>query len=294
MRDFEYQEPENLAEAVDLLARYEGEARLLAGGMDLLLALKRRQLAPRCLINLKTIPGLEYIAGDGVLCIGALTTLSALEDSPLVRERFPVLAETAALMGPIQVRNLGTVGGNLCNADPSADLPPSLVALGARVKAVGAAGERCIPLEGFFLGAEKTALVADEVLTEIEVPPMPTGAAAVYLRYATRKVMGTALAGVAVFLQLERNSGTCQEVRIVLGALKGIPFRAAPAEALLRGQVLQDSGITEAAQAAAVGIEPLPDIRVSTAYRLEMVRLLTQAALMRARTLVLASPDHEA
>jgi CO/xanthine dehydrogenase FAD-binding subunit len=290
MKHFDYFAPTTLDHAVRLLEEYGGEARPLAGGTDLLIRMKRKQWTPRAVVNLKRIPGLSEIALNGELRLGALVTLQDLIHSSVIRQHFPVLAWTAAKMAGVQVRTLATVGGNLCNASPAADLAPPLLALNARAVIVGGRGERTVPLDEFFLGPGRSALASNEMLREIIIPRIDPFAQASYLKLEHREAMDIAIAGVGVLLRIRhsplaiRPTGTrfgryCDDVRIVLGAVAPTPMRARRAEGVLRGNELTEERIGQAAQMAAEESQPIDDVRGSAWYRREMVEVLTRRQL---------------
>ncbi len=279
MQPFEYHSPRSLPEALRLLQELGDGARLIAGGTDLLLRMKQGQLAPRALIDLRRaaeLHGISFSPEEG-LRIGAAVTLRELQRSPLVRDHCPCLCETASWMASEQVRSLATVGGNLCNASPAADLAPPLMVLDAQAVLVGPQGERRLPVEAFFLGPGQTALDRGELLKEVLVPPTPGNA--LYLKHAPRAFMDIAVVGVAVHLRMER--GLARAVRIALGAVGPTPLRAGPSEALLEGSAPTASLLEEAADLAARACSPIDDLRGSAWYRRRMVRVLTRRALDR-------------
>lgn len=275
MKPFEYFAPTSIAEASDILARYEGGARVVAGGTDLLLKMKADRLAPKAVINIKRIPDLRGLALNSHLSIGALTTLEELRCSPLVRQHFAALAHAAATMASIQIRNLATIGGNLCNAAPSADLAPILIALRAVARIAGSQQERRVPLEEFFLGPGKTVLAVDELLTAVEVPP-PNGLA-LYLKHSPRECMDIAVVGIGLSLQMADRR--CVEARLVLGAVAPTPLRARRAEDELIGGVPSLDRIARAARIAAEEAEPIDDVRGAAWYRRKMIEVLTRRGL---------------
>lgn len=281
LKAFEYYEPETIAEAISLLESSGEGAKLLAGGTDLLVGMKRQSIAPRCLINLKRIPGLNHIRleQNGTLRLGALATIGGLETSGTVQRHFPVLAHAAGLVGSVQVRHLATIGGNLCNASPAADIAPSLIALGAIARMTGSRGEEVVPMEGFFLGPGKTVL-GRRILLEIIVPPLPSGSAATYLKQTRRRAMDLATVGVAAFIAW--GSGVCREARISLGAVAPTPIRARRAECLLVRTELADEVLREAGMTAAQEARPISDIRGTAEYRLELVKVLVRRAVAQA------------
>lgn len=280
LRKFEYLETNTVEQACTLLSSYKDKSRIIAGGTDLLVSMKKGEISPKYIINIKGIPGLEYIHPDGeFLKIGALTTLNDIEISPLVRERFPVLASACHQIGTPQIRNLGTIGGNLSNASPSADTAPSLIGLGAKVKIFGLDGERIIPLEEFFIGPGESVLQESEVLAEILVPYPSGHTKGVYLKLPARTAIDIASAGVAVIVTLEPKSSNILDIKIVLGAVAPTPIRARRAEEIVKGKVIGEQLIQKAAQTAAEEAKPISDIRGSASYRKQMVKVLTDRAL---------------
>jgi carbon-monoxide dehydrogenase medium subunit len=281
MQPFTYFSPTTIQEATQILADHES-ARCLAGGTDLLIRMKRHQWLPRAVVNLKRIPGLREIALNAELRLGALVTLQDLVRAPIIREHFPVLSYAASKMAGVQVRSLATVGGNLCNASPSADTAPSLIALNARAVVVGTQGERVIPLDEFFTGVGKSALAPDEILREILVP-RDEAVRASFIKLEHREAMDISIVSVAVAVKSRQstvNSQQCEDVRIVLGAVAPTPMRAKQAEEILRGKELTEERICQAARVAASEAQPIDDVRGSAWYRREMVEVLTRRQLV--------------
>jgi carbon-monoxide dehydrogenase medium subunit len=284
MKNFTYKRVATIEEALSLLSRHSHEARILAGGTDLLLKMKLRAAAPEIIIDIKGIRGYDEIRCDHQegLLIGSLATLRSIETSPIVQEKFSVLAETAALFGSIQIRNRATLGGNLCNASPSAEIAACLMSLGARARIVGSEGDRWVPLDEFFAGPGETVLRPDEVLASVQVPNIPARTGCVYVKHSIRKAMDTAIVGVAVALTLDGSESRCTDVRIVLGAVAPSPMRARKAEERLRGREMDGISIAEAARLASQDCRPITDVRASADYRKEMIEVLTEAALRKA------------
>lgn len=280
MKAFDYFSPGELEEATRILADYGPEGRALAGGTDLLIRLKRRQWQVRGVVSLKRIATLRHLSLNGELRLGARVTLNDLIRSPLILEHFPVLAETAGTMAGVQVRSLATVGGNICNASPAADMAPPLIALDARVVIVGRDGERVVPLDEFFIGPGKSVLTPGELVRELAVPHDDSTRVA-YTKLEHREAMDIAIAGVGVSIKTEAQY--CKDVRIVLGAVAPIPLRARQAEDFLRGSELTEENIREAARIAAREAKPIDDVRGSAWYRREMVEVLTRRILMGLR-----------
>jgi len=280
---FEYLEARTVEEACSLLSQYKDKAKLIAGGTDLLVSMRRGKITPLYVINVKTIPNLDYIHYDGdSLRIGALATLSEIESSPLIRDRFPIIADSAHQIGTPQVRNVGTIGGNLCNAAPSADMAPPLIGLGAKAKLKGPKGERAVALEEFFTGPGEPRLQIGEMLIEIQAPNPPPHTQGIYLKLPARTAIDLAVVGVAAVVTLDTKGANIVDTKIVLGAVAPTPIRARQAENVIRGKTINDGLIEEAAQIAAEEAKPISDVRGSASYRKEMVKVLTKGAIRQA------------
>ncbi|HVO91687.1 MAG TPA: xanthine dehydrogenase family protein subunit M [Terriglobales bacterium] len=280
---FDFYQPTTLAEASRLIKDHGPGGRFLAGGTDLVIAMKEKGLLPKYIVDLKRVPGLNGIreTPDGSLSIGALTTMYAIETSPIIKEKYPFLAQSAAEVGSIQIRNRATVGGNMSNATPSADVAPSLIALGATAKIAGTAGERTVPLENFFRGPGQSVMNSDEILTEITIPKTGPHLVGEYIKFSPRDMMDLAYVGVAVAYNLD-NSKRCTGVRIVLGAVAPTPIRAKNSEALLEGQILSEELAAKVGDEAARESKPISDVRSSADYRRAMVGVMTKRALLNA------------
>jgi len=279
---FEYLDPKTIEEACSLLSQHGDKARLIAGGTDLLIIMKHKEVTPEYLVGLKGIPNLDSIDADAEgVRIGALATLRSIGDSAVVRERFPFLADIAGKMATHQIRNMGTIGGNICNAAPSADTAPSLICLGAKAKLVGPKKERIVAVEEFFTGPGETVLKAGEILTEIQVPNQPAHTGGAYLRL-TRLSVDLAVVGVAALVTLQGKGGLCKEARIALGAVAPTPIRAKKAEGVITGKKIENGLIEEAAQIASEEARPITDVRGSAPYRTDIVRVLTKRAIGQA------------
>ena len=279
--DFEYHTPKTLADACVLLDELGEEAIVLGGGSDLLHKLKNGHLHPKHLVSLKNMAQLHevrYEKGRGII-IGASVTPGETYRSKLLQEHYLSINMTAHEMGNPQVRNRGTVGGNICNASPLADLPPIFIALNASVKIIEYAGERIIALEDFITGPGKTLIARDEILSEVIIPDQPT-TGSTYMKFGLRKSGALAVVGVAVAVTVKDN--VLLDARIVLGAVAPVPMRAKKAEAILKGQTITDSLLEQAADSAFAECTPITDIRGSAEYRRDMVRVLTKRALRKA------------
>lgn len=278
---FDYHSPQTLEEALALLQSLPDEAKVLSGGMSLLPLLKLRLGAAGHLVDIGRIPGLEYIKEeDGFLKIGGRTRESALEHSALIQSRYPLLAETAAVIADPLVRNLATVGGNLAHGDPANDHPATMLALRAEVVATGPTGTRTIPIDQFFLGLFTTALGADEILTEIRIPAQPAKSGGSYVKLE-RKVGDFATAATAVQLTLGAG-GEVASVGIGLTNAGPTPLRAADAEQYLTGKQPSSEVIAEAARRASAIATPSADRRGAIEYKRQMARVLTGRALQQA------------
>jgi aerobic carbon-monoxide dehydrogenase medium subunit len=281
VKEFEYLEPKSIQQALEWLYTYRGRARVLAGGTDLYLRLRKGVFLPDYVIDLKRVPGMDYITpnrGGGVQ-IGPTTLQDEVARSSLIRQLYPALAEAALWVGSVQTRNRATVVGNLCNASPAADTAPALLSYGAQVKIASLQGERTLPLEEFFMGPGKTALQDNELVAEVNLPAPGSHTGAAFFR-RTRTAMDIAVVCGAAMLQLA--NGSCQNARIGLGAVGPTPLRATRAEAALRGQPLTDQVIEEASLLASEEARPIDDVRGSAEYRREMVRVLTRRGLRQA------------
>ena len=257
---FEYHAPTSIIEASALLARLGEDAKILSGGQSLIPLMKLRLANPHHLVDINGIPGLSFIReAEGFLRIGALTRESDLDESELIRTRYPLIHDTSQVIADPVVRNLATIGGNLAHADPANDHPAAMLAAGAEIVAAGRGGERRLPIESFFTGPFATALKADEILTEIRVPVPTARSAGAYLK-VERKVGDFATAAVAVQITLAAND-LCSRIGIGLTNVGLTPIKAGKAEGALRGQRLDDKAIKEAARLAADAAQPAADLR---------------------------------
>jgi carbon-monoxide dehydrogenase medium subunit len=284
MKDFEYQIVSMAEEAFHLLEMHGKRACILAGGTDLLVKMHHKILNPEFLIDLKGISGLDGIRYEPAtgLRLGALTSIHSLETSPVIKEKFGIISQAASSLGSYQIRCRATLGGNLCNASPAADMIPGLISLGAIAKISCRSGDRLLPLEDFFAGPGRTNLHPGEILIEVQVPNPPSPTGFHYTKHSIRKAMDLAVVGVAVALSPTPGTDRCSEARIGLGAVGPIPMRASRAEDYLRGQKLEEKIIAEAALLTSEEIQPISDIRASAEYRREMVRVLTRRTLKQA------------
>jgi carbon-monoxide dehydrogenase medium subunit len=278
LRRFEYHEAGSVAEAIDLADRHGDDARVMAGGTALLLMIRYGIVRPAHVVSLERLDELRGIRRDGdVFRIGALTTHADLAASPDVRAHAPVLATAAGRVATPAIRNMGTIGGNLCYAESASDPAPALLALGARAVVQGRSGRRVVPItEGFYLGFFETSLEPGEILVELEVPRQP-GGPSTYVKWSPRSLEDKALVGLAAVL--DADGDTCHELRLGLGGVNPTPIRLPRAEAAARGQRLTDETIAAVARAATGEIDPLSDVQGSADYRREMVGVWVTRAL---------------
>lgn len=278
---FSYHAAPSLAAATDLLVTHGDDAKVLSGGQSLIPLMKLRLATPKHIIDINRIPGLAYVREvNGSLAIGALVRESELEESAVIRTRFPILIDTSKVIADPLIRNLATVCGNLAHADPANDHPATMIALGAEVVAVGRNGERRIPIDGFFVGPFTTTLHPDEILTEVRIPTPPARSGGAYVKLE-RKVGDFATVAVAAQIALSPN-GTCERAGIGLTNVGPTPIKARRAEESLRGKRLDERAIKEAAQLAAEESQPDSDLRGPAEYKRDLVRVLTGRALKKA------------
>ncbi len=284
MARFEYLEARTLRQAIALCQRHGGQARLVAGSTDFLVRWRLGNWRPQYVINIQRIASLgrvSYSARNG-LRLGALVTVETLENHPVIRRRYPALAAAAASFAGVQVRNLATVGGNVCNASPSGDTLPALLAFDAQCRIAGPNGERWAPLDQFFTGPGATILQAGEILAELRLPPPQAGSGSLYIKHSPRGAMDIATVGVASMVSLEDQGRSCHEVRIALAAVAPTPIRAYAAEDMLRGRPITPELIEAAAREAQNRATPIDDIRGSASHRRAIVGVLTKRTLERA------------
>jgi CO/xanthine dehydrogenase FAD-binding subunit len=284
VQEFNYAAPHSLQEAIALLSRANGEGRPLAGGTDLIAQMKENRKSPKLVVDVKRIPELNVLSYDAQhgLQIGAAVSCTRIATFAPVPERYPALAEACALVGSVQIQNRAALGGNFCNAAPSADAVPPVLSYGGKVIIAGPNGRRELPAEDFFVGPGQTVLGKGEILMEIDIPVPPLHSGAAYLRFIPREEMDIAVAGVGSFVQLNTNRQRCEQARITLAAVAPTPVRARAAEEFLAGKTLDQSTITQAGELAATAAKPISDVRGSAAYRIELVKVLTCRTLQKA------------
>ena len=276
---FEYHEPTSVAEAIDLGARFGADGRFLAGGTDLIIQMRRGKLRLRHVVSLHRVPGLDSIDANGSVTLGALVTHRALERHGAFQGRLRGLVEGAEVVGGHQIRNVGTVGGNIVNASPAADVTPVLLALDATVRCTGPGGERTLPLDGFLVGPGQTALRPGELLTSLRFSALSERSATAFLKAGRRRAMEIAVVCVAVRLTLDATGERCTEARIALGAVAPTTQRARAAEQSLVGLAPTPAVLREAGRLAAAESQPISDVRASARYRTLLVETLVTRAL---------------
>jgi aerobic carbon-monoxide dehydrogenase medium subunit len=275
---FGYVAARSVEEALQLLTKHGDDAKLLAGGHSLIPAMKLRLASPRYLIDLGAVPGLRGVRVDGdSLAIGALTVHADIAASDLVRKQLPGLADAASMIGDVQVRNRGTVGGSVAHADPAADLPVILTALNASFVLQSAAGNRTVAADEFFIDFYTTAIAANEVLTEIRVPLPPPGAGTAYAKLP-HPASGYVVVSAGVLIH-RQPSGQCASARIAIGGMGGKPIRATATEVVLQGQPLTGDVIARAAAKAAEGTNPDDDFYASADYKRQVATVYTRRAI---------------
>jgi aerobic carbon-monoxide dehydrogenase medium subunit len=272
--NFDYHRPSTIDEAVALLAKHGDDAKLLAGGHSLIPAMKLRLARPKIVVDIARIGDLAGVSEAGrQLAIGALTTHHAIESSPILKAKCPLLPETASVIGDVQVRNKGTIGGSLAHADPAADYPAAILALDAEIEVAGPRGRRTIPAADFFVDLLQTALAPDEIITSVRVPA--TGRTVAYVK-TDQKASGFALCGVAVVIGPEG-------ARIGVTGVAATAYRATAAEQAIAGQAnLSAEAIALAASRATDGVDALGDIHASPSFRVHLAQVNTRRALEKA------------
>jgi aerobic carbon-monoxide dehydrogenase medium subunit len=298
---FDYLKPETLQEVLHLLGRHGASARLVAGGTDVMVMIKKGEISPGVLVSMRGISGLDRLEfEDGILRIGAMVTHRAVERSETVRRHFSALADAVDVLGTVQIRNVATIAGNICTAAPSADTAPPLLVLGASVKVLSPEGERTVSLDDFFRGPGESALGRGDVVTEVCVPKPPPHTGSAYWKHKRRGALDLPMLGVSVLLSLNTNRTSCEdrgrarspvgsvfralekdelvcnEAKIALGVAAPTPVRALNAERLLRGQKLSEELMDQVAETAAAEAQPRDSIRGEAWYRREMIKVFVK------------------
>ena len=291
MNRFDFQQPATLDEAIELLVHHGEQARIIAGGTALLLDMQHGEIAPTHLISLDHLPGLRAVHENDGWRIGALATISDLAAFAARHPPLRALVDSAWLFGGLQVRNMCTVGGNICKASPGADMVPPLLCLDAELQLSGPDAQRSTPLDGFLIGADQTAIRPVEVLTEIRMPPLPPRTGTAFFKVMRRQAMDCSIVAAAARITLAGDGQTVVEARVALGAVAANPFRAKQAEALLVGNILSPDLLREAAGAARDASRPVNDVRASAEYRRMLVETLVERAVVRAAERALSGRD---
>jgi CO/xanthine dehydrogenase FAD-binding subunit len=278
---FEYFTPFTLPEAIELLQRHGDEAKILAGGQSLVPMMNFRVARPNVLIDINKIQELDYVREEkDELVIGGLTRERTLEVSPLVKKKCPILAEAISYIGHLPIRTRGTIGGSLVHADPSAEIPVVICALGGRMKVVGLSGERTLAPDEFFLTYLTSALEPGEILVEVRIPTLPANTGWSFMELSRRHGdFGIVVVASILFVE---NKEACRKASIALGGVAPTPIRAAAAEKILAGRKLTEELIREAGVKAAGATEPESDYHASAEYRKDMARVFTQRSLQEA------------
>lgn len=275
MSRYDYYQPESLDEAFRLKKTIP-ESLYISGGTDLMVRIKKRELYPRALISLRTIPNLSGMENGKIIRIGAMTSISDIFKNSLLYEKFPILIQAAKELGSVQIRNVATIGGNLCNGSPAADMAPPLLVLEARVKLESGQKSRELPLEKFFLGPGEKDLAPGEILTGILLKPPEQNTKTIFLKKG-RTRMDLAVASVAALIRTEGNR--CLKARIAAGSVAPTPLRLFKVEALLEGATLSQELFIAAQQLASESVSPITDVRSSADFRCHLVGVLVKRAL---------------
>jgi len=283
MSKFNILRPESAEEACNLLTKFADRSKIIAGGQSLLILLKQRLISPEYLLYIKDLKELDYIKYDGTsgLRIGALATHRSIETSDLIKKEFPVLAEAEHDLASPQIRNWGTIGGNICHADPASDIVPPLIALDARVKVMNLSGVREVPLEGLFRDYYETILKPDEMVTEICIPTPQSHTSVAYSKFSLRRT-DMAVVGVAASITLNPIDRVCRDLRVILGGVSSVPKRIFESEDMIRGKSFDESLIEEAALVASREVEPVADVYFSEKYKREIVKVMVKKEMNRA------------
>jgi carbon-monoxide dehydrogenase medium subunit len=305
MKRFDYLKPKTIEEALSLLNQYGQKAALIAGGTDVIVMIKQKAIAPEILISLQGVPGLDQIKYNGTLSIGPMVTHRAIEKSEVIRKNFSALTDAADFLGSVQIRNVATIGGNICTAAPSADTATPLLVLGAQAKIKSLKEERTVPVEEFFKGPGENVLKTGEMVKELFIPKLLPNTGSAYYKLQRRLALDLPILGVSVLLSLDRNKVTCsdmlctaspissilhkmeedeitcKDVKIALGVAAPTPMRAVKAETLLKGKKLSDELLEEVANTASQEAQPRDTIRGEAWYRKDMIRVLLKRMAMK-------------
>jgi carbon-monoxide dehydrogenase medium subunit len=318
LKKYEYYKPETIKEAIDLMETLE-EATYIAGGTDVMVLMRQKKLTPKNLISLRNIQNLAYIDSNNGLRFGSATTHNEIERDDVIRTHYSALNDATSNLGSIQIRNVATIGGNICNAAPSADTACPLLVLDAKVVVVGPKGERAVNIDDFFLGPGKTVLQRGELVKEFAIPFFGDNTGSAYIKHTRRKAMDLPIIGVAarITISIGKNGGElrckdmlctidsisnvlsrfedeelrCEDVRIAMGVVAPRPIRAKKAEEALKGKVISEKVFEEISEIAASEASPRDSIRGEAWYRREMVKVLTKRAIMRSIDRIIRPDD---
>jgi carbon-monoxide dehydrogenase medium subunit len=280
MRDFEFESPRTVAEAVDLLSRHNGSAKVLAGGTDLIDQIRNGRFAPKVVVDLKKIPDVNVLeCGPRGLRLGAAVPCYRICQHAEIARNYSAIVDSVQIIGGIQIQSRATVGGNLCNSGPAADATPSLIALGGTVVMAGPDGTREVPVESFCTGPGKNVLRTGEFVVEIRLPPPAPPSGSSYLRFIPRNEMDIAVVGVGAAVTLDSSRGKILSARIGLGAVAPTPLLAADAAAALIGQPIGDAALDAAANAARAICSPIDDMRGTREFRIHVTGVLVKRAV---------------
>jgi CO/xanthine dehydrogenase FAD-binding subunit len=280
LHKYKYYEPQGLEEALSLLDRFDHVAAILAGGTDLVPLMKQKTVQPKHLINIKRLTELDFIRGDSVLEIGALTTIRAIEKSDFLQKECPLLRDTAGHIGYVQIRNVGTIGGNICNASPAADFAPALMVLDATMEIASINGKRSTSINSFFLSPGETILDKNEMVTSFRIPRTDERARSIFKKVPSGNSSGLAVASVAVLLSVDEGASVVREARIAVGSMAPTPLRCLETEQLLIGQKISEEILNSVCEKIVEETGPISDIRGSKEYRIHLIRAMTKDALM--------------
>jgi len=280
---FDYEEPKDLSEACRILAGLKGNGKVIAGGTDLLVNMKKGLISPTCLVGISKIPGLSEIEPqNGSIFIGSNLIVAKLTEFEVIKKKYPMLYEAASVLGSPLIRNRATIGGNIVTARPAADLPPPLIAMGARVRLKNRRGEREVELDRFFKGPGETIIKKDEILTGIILDEPPIFSGGNYIKLGHRKALEIAIVAMASFIVLDKPDGIIMDAKVILSSVAPKAIHAVSAEKTLIGEKPTDKLIERAANLASQDCSPIDDIRGSAQYRCAMVEVLTKRTLTAA------------
>jgi CO/xanthine dehydrogenase FAD-binding subunit len=283
MKDFNYFAPKTVNEAVAKLVELQGEGKIICGGQSLLVLMKQNMLMTENIVDIHGISELDYIkyADNQGLSIGALTTHAAVEESEVLKEKYPVFAEMEDNLAVPQTRNYGTIGGNVCHGDPAADVPGVLIAMNATYQLKGKGGERIVNAEDFYKDLLEVDLKDDEILCEVHVPALPANSGVAHEKLMAQKGdMG--IVGAAAFVKINPSNGVCEDVRIALTNVANVPFRAHSSEKVLIGKKIDEKLLEEAGRIASEEVDPPSDTHASAEYRKDMARVFLKRVTAKA------------